>query len=303
MSTVAFLGLGAMGSRMARRLLDAGHQLTVWNRSPEKAQPLVEAGAKPAKTPAEASRSVEAVITMVADPSALQAVTEGPEGIASSVGPSSTVIEMSTVGPAAIERLRSVLPPETALLDAPVLGSLNEAGAGSLQVFVGGRDDLVDRWRPLFSALGTPMHVGPLGAGASAKLVANSTLLGVLSVLGEALALAEGLGLSRDVAFDVLAQGPLAAQAERRRRAVEAGEYPLHFALSLGRKDAEVIAEEAASSGVELRALEAAGSWFADAERAGWGDRDYSAILAWILTRGGNDPWKNAPEESRTETT
>jgi 3-hydroxyisobutyrate dehydrogenase len=276
-----------MGSRMAGRLLDAGHELVVWNRTRQKMAPLTERGAKPGESPADVARRAEVVITMVADPSALRQVTEGPEGIAQGSDGSGTVIEMSTVGAAAVSRLSKMLPPGTGLLDAPLLGSLSEAESGSLKIFVGGPEELAERWTPLLSALGSTLHVGTLGAGAAAKLVANTTLLGVLGVLGEALALAQGLGLSHDATFDVLAVTPLAAQAERRRPVIESGEYPSRFSLSLARKDAELIGEAAESSGVDLRLVSAARAWFAEAEAAGWGDRDYSTVLAWILGNRG----------------
>jgi 3-hydroxyisobutyrate dehydrogenase-like beta-hydroxyacid dehydrogenase len=282
-STVAVVGLGGMGSRMARRLLQAGHEVFVWNRTPERAAALVEAGAIQAESLADVARSAEAVITIVSDPAALSAVVEGPNGIAAHADASVTVIEMSTVGPGAIKRLSSLLPEETGLLDAPVLGSLSEAEDGALKIFVGGPKPLVNEWTPLLSALGDPLHVGPLGAGSAAKMVANSTLFGVLVTLGEALALAQGLGLARDVTFDLLATTPVAAQAERRRAAIESGEYPRRFALSLGVKDLDLIAKAAAGAGVDLRVATAARAWLAEAEAAGWGDRDYSAVLAWIL--------------------
>lgn len=180
-------------------------------------------------------------------------------------------------------RLVSLLPTGTGLLDAPVLGSVAEAESGSLRIFVGGPASLVEQWTPLLSVLGSPVHVGPLGAGATAKLVANATLFGTLGVLGEALALADGLGLSREAAYEVLAATPVAAQAERRCGQIETGEYPARFSLSLARKDADLIIEAAASSGVDLRLVIAAGTWLADAEDVGWGDRDYSAVLAQIL--------------------
>lgn len=285
MSRVAVIGLGGMGSRIARRFLDAGHDVVVWNRSPARADALVELGASEAATPAEAAGRAEAVVTMLSDPAALAEVSEGPSGIAAGAGASTTVLEMSTVGPAAVTRLASALGPDTGLLDTPVLGSLTEAESGSLRIFVGGPEALVERWTPLLSALGSPRHVGPLGAGAAAKLVANTTLFGTLGLLGEALALADGLGLSRAAAFDVLAGTPLAAQAERRRAAIESGEFPARFSLALARKDADLIAAAAAEAGVDLRLAEAARARLADAEAAGLGERDYSALLEWILER------------------
>jgi 3-hydroxyisobutyrate dehydrogenase/2-hydroxy-3-oxopropionate reductase len=272
-----------MGSRIAGRLLAAGHDVVVWNRTSGKVAPLAEAGAVAASSPAEAAERSDAVITMLADPGALRAVTEGPAGIAAGVESATTVIEMSTLGPRNVAWLASALPEGTDLLDAPVLGSLAEVESGSLRIFVGGPPGLVERWMPLLSELGSPLHVGPLGSGAAAKLVANSTLLGAIGVLGEALALAEGLGLSREVAFDVLAATPAAAQAERRRTSIETGEYPPRFPLSLARKDADLIEEAARATGTDLRLAAAARSWLVDADEAGAGDRDFSAVLAWIL--------------------
>jgi 3-hydroxyisobutyrate dehydrogenase-like beta-hydroxyacid dehydrogenase len=274
-----------MGGRIARRLLAAGHEVAVWNRTPERMSALVELGAAPAGSPADAARRADAVITMVSDPAALRAVTEGPDGVAAGARASGTVIEMSTVGPAAVSQLADALAGGAALLDAPVLGSLAEAASGSLRIFVGGPDSLVERWTPLLSVLGSPIHVGALGAGAAAKLVANTTLFGVLGVLGEALALADGLELSREAAFEVLAATPVAAQAERRREAIETWRYPVRFSLGLAVKDTDLILDAADASGVELRLTRAVRRWLADAADAG-ADRDYSQVLAEILRSG-----------------
>jgi 3-hydroxyisobutyrate dehydrogenase-like beta-hydroxyacid dehydrogenase len=295
MATVGVVGLGAMGSRVARRLADAGHELVVWNRDQSKAEPLVAAGAVAAMSPAEVARRVEAMVTMVADAPALAAVTEGPDGVAAGVGEGTTVIQMSTVGPESISRLASLLP-DNALLDSPVLGSLSEVEAGTLNVFLGGPPEQVETWTPLLSTLGTVLHAGPIGAGTAAKLVANTTLVGVIGILGEALALAEGLGLSRDVAFEVLGKTALADQAERRRPAIESGEYPPRFALYLARKDADLIVEAAERSGIELRVTEGGRDWLAEAEEAGLGGADYSAVLARILGRA-----RSASQEESSE--
>jgi 3-hydroxyisobutyrate dehydrogenase/2-hydroxy-3-oxopropionate reductase len=131
--------------------------------------------------------------------------------------------------------------------------------------------------------MGEPIHVGPVGAGTAAKLVANSTLFGSLSVTAEAIALGDGLGLPREVTFDVLSFTPVAAQAERRRDAVESGDFPLRFALALALKDADLIAEAADGAGVDLRVARAAREWVQEADRRGWGERDYSSVIAHIL--------------------
>jgi 3-hydroxyisobutyrate dehydrogenase-like beta-hydroxyacid dehydrogenase len=285
MTRVAVIGLGAMGGRMARRFLEAGHDVAVWNRDATKAAPLVAAGATPAATPAAAARWAEAVVTMVADPQALRDVTEGPAGIVAGASAATTVVQMATVGPASITRLASALPEAAGLLDAPVLGSISEAESGSLRIFVGGPAERAEGWRPLLLALGTPLHVGGLGAGSAAKLMANSILFGVLCVLGEAIALGEGLGLARDKAFEALAVTPLAAAAERRRHAIESGHYPARFSMSLACKDTDLIREAAATAGLDLRLAAAARTWFAEASDPGAGDPDYSAVLARILQR------------------
>jgi 3-hydroxyisobutyrate dehydrogenase-like beta-hydroxyacid dehydrogenase len=274
---IGFVGLGAMGSRMARRLLDAGHELAVWNRTSEKAQPLLAGGARRAQSPAGAAHGAEAVIVMVSDPAALEAVMWGPEGVAAGLAEGAVVIQMSTVSPQVVDRLAAEVP----LLDAPVLGSISEAEQGTLNIFASGPDELVQRWTPLLSTLGAVLPVGPVGAGTAAKLVANLTLVGTIGVLGETIALARVLGLADETTFEVLAATPLAAQAERRLPAFESGEYPPRFPTALARKDAELIVEAAA----ELRLANAARSWLADAEASGRGADDYSSVLAEIAKR------------------
>jgi 3-hydroxyisobutyrate dehydrogenase-like beta-hydroxyacid dehydrogenase len=252
-----------MGSRIARRLLDAGNDLIVWNRTAARA----EGFPRVASSAAEAAAEADVTITMLANPDALRAVTQD-------IHPR-LLIEMSTVGPEAVRELAERME----VIDAPVLGSRSEAEAGTLHIFVGATPEQYAQWLPLLAPLGTTHHVGPLGAGASAKLVANSTLIGTIGVLGEALILARRLGLSRDAAFEVLGVSPLAAQAERRRAALEADDFPPRFALSLARKDADLVSAAAPN----LRVAQAARSWLVDANDAGWGDRDYSAVLAWLL--------------------
>ena len=282
--TVAVIGVGAMGGQMAGRLIRSGYPVTVWNRSAGRVTPLVTQGATSANSPAEAAARAEAVITMVADPRALRDVTEGPGGLASHAA-DTTVIQMSTVRPADIHALASALPASADLLDAPVLGSLSEAEAGKLTIFVSGSRSVADRWEPLLSALGSPMYVGSAGHGSATKLVANSVLLGVLGVFGEALLLAKRLGLSSDAAFDALARTPLGSQVQRRRTAVETGDFPLRFALSLARKDADLILDASTEAGAELRLAQAVREWLLEAEQAGWADRDYSSVLAHIMNQ------------------
>src|SRR5438105_10660169 len=124
MSKIAFLGLGQMGAPMAGRLLEAGHDVTVWNRTSGRAEPLAEKGAAVAGSPAEAGGGAEFAITMVATPDAVEAVLFGPDGLASALGPGQTLIEMSTIGPAAFRALTERLPAGVAAVDSPVRGSV-----------------------------------------------------------------------------------------------------------------------------------------------------------------------------------
>ena len=294
MTAIAVVGLGAMGSRIAARLLDAGHEVTVWNRSARRVTPLIDRGAVSAATPALAASQAELLITMVSDPQALRSVTEGPDGIASRAHPALTVVEMSTVGPAAVAELTSALPAGTGVVDAPVVGSLAAAESGSLVIFAGGSADLVTRVMPVFSVLGSARHVGPLGSGAAAKLVANAAIFGALAMLGETFALARALDLPPDTSYQVLAATPLGAQAEHRRAAMESREYPPRFSLTLALKDARLINQAATAAGVDLRLTRAVETWLADAQRAGLGERDYTAMLQAILRGGLGVPERTA---------
>jgi 3-hydroxyisobutyrate dehydrogenase-like beta-hydroxyacid dehydrogenase len=283
LTEVAFIGLGAMGSRMARRLILGGLDVTVWNRTSSKIEPLAPAGARAADTPAGAARAAGVVITMVRDAPALWAVTAGPDGALAGLRDDSLFIEMSTVGPSAVHDLSSQLPDGAALVDAPVLGSTVDATEGTLEIFVGGSGEDFARARPLLALLGQALHVGELGSGAAAKLIANSTLFGTLGVLGEAIALGDALGLSRAATFAVLATTPSASQAARRRSMIESRKYPPRFPLALARKDADLILAAAAEAGVDLPLAIAAGSVLAAADARGLGDLDYSALLGHII--------------------
>jgi 3-hydroxyisobutyrate dehydrogenase/2-hydroxy-3-oxopropionate reductase len=213
-------------------------------------------------------------------------VSSGAAGFIPALRPGQTLLEMSTVGPAAVARLRDAVPDEVAVLDAPVLGSLEAAETGTLTIFVGGSVADFERVGRLLAKLGSPLHAGGPGTGAAAKLLANSSLFAVLSALGEAIALADGLGLDRDVTFEVLKGTPLGRQAERRREALDRKSYPPRFALSLARKDAALVVEAAHAAGVALPLAEAALGWLTAAENGGAGTDDYSAVLETIL-RGG----------------
>ncbi|MEU6670241.1 NAD(P)-dependent oxidoreductase [Streptomyces sp. NPDC046727] len=280
MTRVGVIGLGTMGRAMALRLLRRGHRVTGWNRSPEALGPFTAAGGVAAASPRAVARGSEVVLVATSDERALREVTEGDEGaLAGLAGTDAVLVQTSTVAPEAYRWLSAALPPGAGLLDAPVMGSVDAVRAGRLTVFAGGPPELVERCGPVLDDLGPVRRVGPLGAGSAAKLVANAALFGVLAQLGESLALADGLGLDRDTAFEVLAATPLAAQAERRRPSLEKDDYPARFSLLLAAKDLGLIREAARRHDVGLRLGEATWSWVETALAAGYGAEDYTVLL------------------------
>ncbi|ANW20137.1 NAD(P)-dependent oxidoreductase [Streptomyces clavuligerus] len=280
MTRVAVLGLGAMGRSVVTRLLLAGHEVLVWNRDRTACERLSAGPVVPVATPAEAARRAEAVILVVSDENAVRDVVSGPDGVAAGAAASPvTLIQMSTVAPATLHWLAGALPEGSPVLDAPVMAGPGKLAAGRGTVYVGGSEELVRQWTPLLRDIGEISHVGPVGAASAAKLVANSALFGIVALLGESVALAEGLGLDRDTAFEVLAATPLAAQAERRRASMEADEYPTRFSLRLAAKDARLIHEAAEEGGVELRIGAATRSWITGAQDSGYEEEDYTVIL------------------------
>jgi 3-hydroxyisobutyrate dehydrogenase-like beta-hydroxyacid dehydrogenase len=285
MTVIGFCGLGRMGAPMAGRLIDAGHDVIVWNRTRQRAEPLSERGAKVAETPAQAASGAGALITMLTDADVLDAVLFGPDGAAEALRPGSTLIEMSTIGSDAVRAVRDRLPDAVAMIDAPVLGSIPQAEAGELNVLVGANDDDLARFRDVLATLGQVAHIGPPGSGAAMKLVANSTLGALVATLGEALALGDALDLDQGTVLDVLMGTPMAIVIERQRSMIESGSYRPAFSLSLARKDLRLVTEAAADRDRDLRVASASESWLDQAEGAGLGDLNYSAVIAHIRGR------------------
>jgi 3-hydroxyisobutyrate dehydrogenase-like beta-hydroxyacid dehydrogenase len=283
MAKLGFIGLGQMGMPMATRLLAAGDDLTVWNRTPEKANTLADMGASVARTPADAATDTEAAITMLANPDALEQVLFGAAGLAAALGPGQLLIDMSTVGPDEVRSAAARLPDGVRMVDAPVRGSVPEATHGTLDIYVGADDEVFERVRVLLGPLGNVHHVGGFGAGAATKVVVNSTLAATIEALGEALALGGALGLDRDTLLDVLADSSLAPTVAGKRANIEAGSYPPSFKLRLALKDIALVTDAADRAGRDLKLARAARAWLSEADRAGAGDLDYSAVVETII--------------------
>lgn len=276
MARIGFLGTGLMGAPMARRLVDAGHDVAVWNRTRDKAEPLAAAGAEVAGTPGEAAAGREVVVTMVTGPDALEAVLFGDDGAAAAMEPGALLVDMSTVGPDAVRAVAERLPEGVEMLDAPVTGSTPRAAAGELTILAGGSEAAFERARPVLEVLGTPKRYGDLGSGAAMKLVLNSTLGAILVGIGEALAVGDAVGLDRGVVLDALENGYLGGMVKIKRDMLDAREYPAQFKLSLAAKDLRLV-EEAA--GRPLPGVAAALAAFDAADAAGRGDEDYTAAV------------------------
>jgi 3-hydroxyisobutyrate dehydrogenase len=280
-TAVAVLGLGAMGRAIAARLLGAGHDVPVWNRTPGRDEELVAAGAHRAATPAQAVGDAEVVITMVTDPPALEDVLFGPDGAGPAIPETATLIEMSTVGPTEIASVAERLAP-VPVLDAPVLGSVPSVQSGTLVIFVGGDRKVFDRHADLLSLLGTPMYLGGSGSGAMLKLVNNAAGTAALVAVGELLALTDRAAIDPDVALDSLAAGPLASLIERWRPRLAGEDHASYFRLALARKDLALAFDEAERNGIELTVAQAAAGRDDEAIEAGLGDEDFGAIVSFL---------------------
>jgi len=280
-STIAVLGLGAMGSAMAARLLNAGHDLTVWNRTPGRDEGLVSGGARRGETPADAVHDAEVVVTMLTDPPALEAVLFGPDGAAAAIPETATLIDMSTVGPTAIASVVERLGP-VAVLDAPVLGSVPSVESGKLVILAGGDRAVFDRHTELLSILGTPIYLGPSGSGAWLKLVNNAASTATLVALGELLALTDRADLGIDSVLQGLEAGPLASLIERWRPRLKGEDQASYFRLALARKDLALVFDEAEREGVDLSVAETAAARCDEAIGAGLGDEDFGAIVPFL---------------------
>lgn len=285
---VAFLGLGRMGGAMARHVLDAGHSLAVWNRTPEKAAELVTAGATLAASPAEAARGADIVVTMLADPNAVREVLLGPKGVADGAAEGTLVVDASTIGPSAAREIAGELGKRgLRYVDAPVLGSVQPAREGTLAVFAGGSEADYAEAEPILRLWGDPekvRRVGDVGSASAVKLLINLTIGVATAGVGEALRLAAELGVDRDEALDALAAGPLGATVHSKRRMLAEEDYsPVGFSLDLLAKDFGLVIDEARG---DLPVTESVQAVVLEAVAAGHGEDDYAALAGYLAFEG-----------------
>ena len=237
---LGWIGLGNMGKPMATNLIHAGYDVTVYNRTPEKMEPLFALGAKAAGSPRELAEQVDVVITMVSDGPTLESVLFGANGVAEGVRSGQTVIDMSTVAPEtsrmAAEQLDEL---GVSFLDAPVSGSVKPATEGTLLILVGGKRDAYREHLPIFDVLGKQsFYFGENGQGANAKLVINLLLGVTLQAFSEALVLGAKMGLNRDTLLDMIsASASVSPIMSMKMPSIKVDSYEAAFALKHMNKD------------------------------------------------------------------
>ena len=280
---VAFLGLGRMGAAMAAHVARAGHDLTVWNRTPGKAGDLVALGAREAASVADAVGGAKIVVTMLFGPDAVREVLAEARP---HLGDTTLVVESSTIGPAVAREVSKGL----RFVDAPVVGSVGPATDGTLGVLVGGSAEDYAAAEPLLHLWGDPervRHLGAVGAGSALKLVVNLTLGVAMGGVGEALRLAADLGVDRRDALDVVAMGPLGMSVNSKRTMLDSGEFtPVGFSLDLMAKDLD-LALHAADGDLALTRMALAAA--RDAIASGHGMDDYASLAGHIGYEGHAD--------------
>jgi 3-hydroxyisobutyrate dehydrogenase len=280
-----------MGAAIAQRLMNLGHDLTVWNRTAAKTQPLAAAGAKIAATPFQLASFSETVITILTDAAAIDTTYHAKDGLLSGSVAGKLFIEMSTVRPETEQRLAAKITEKGAtLIECPVGGTVGPARDGKLFGFVGGEAADVARAKPLLEQLCRRVeHVGPIGAGASMKLAINLPLLVFWQAFGEALALCRPLGLDAARIVDIFADtsgGPnvLKGRAVALAAALQGKDVgPITVDVDAMRKDLRTMIEEARSLGITLPVTSSAMQCYDEASRAGLGKGDITAIpVRWM---------------------
>lgn len=282
---LGFAGLGRMGAYMARNLSASGHELTLWNRSWDKAASLAsELSCDVARTPAALTAGSDVVITMLADDAASEHVHRGPDGLFAARG-APWFIEMGTMSPGHINALVASAPPEATVIDAPVSGATQAAADAQLLIMAGCTQAEVAPIRPIFDALGRQtIYLGHPGAGAVMKLAVNSLIHGINQTLAEAMALAEAAGIPAATAFDVIESSAAAAPmlSYRRPLYLDEGAHDVTFTVTLARKDMEITAALAQELGTRMPQGRVTLDVLRRAEAGGFGARDMAAILSFI---------------------
>ena len=286
---LGFIGMGHMGSHMAQRLLDAGYQVTVYDRTEEKAQEVGQWGAMVARAPKDLAANCQVVMSCVTNDEAQHDVMFGPDGALAGTHTGSVIIDLSTVSPEASRRLYQAASKQgVPMIDAAVSGSVPQVDQGSLVIFVGGEQKTYERCKPILDVLGkNSFYMGASGMGTTMKLVVN-TLLGLgMQALAEAIALGEKAGVEKGLLLDVLGQTAVLTPGQKSKlENVRREQYPTNFALSLMHKDFSLVLSQAYDASVSMPATAAAQQMYTAAMAKGM-DADFSIMIQFMEELAG----------------
>jgi 3-hydroxyisobutyrate dehydrogenase-like beta-hydroxyacid dehydrogenase len=286
--SIGFIGLGAMGSRIAARLLDAGHRVYATNRTAAKARPLIEHGLRWLGSPREVAASADVVISMVTDDQALEAIADGPHGLLAGLRPGHIYVDMSTVSPQASRRLADRVRARGAdMLDAPVSGSIPQVESGTLAIMVGGERHAFAAVEPLLHELGqTVTYIGPNGQGLLLKLAINISLAVQTLAFSEGLLLAERAGVDPQVAAAVMSASSIGSPMLKARIPLLL-DLPEHawFDVELMQKDIRLARQAADELHVPLPSATVADEMLTTARDAGYAHRDLASLHKVLATR------------------
>jgi 3-hydroxyisobutyrate dehydrogenase-like beta-hydroxyacid dehydrogenase len=280
-TSVGLIGLGYLGSRIARRLAEAGFPMVVYDRTPAKAAEFSALGVELAPSPGSLANNVDVLLSCLSDDAAVEAIYMATGRVLESARPGTRIIDLSTVAPETSQNLhRAATELGISVLDVPVSGSTAAAESGNLTLFGGGDRADFEAAEPIFAAVAKQwFYMGPSGSGAAMKLVVN-TLLGLgMQAVAESVALGSALGLARDLLFDVLAKTAVVAPAHAGKlSSAKRSDYTPQFPLRHMRKDFGLILDEAARLGLSMPATEAAAS-VNRAEASTGQEEDFSAVI------------------------
>jgi 3-hydroxyisobutyrate dehydrogenase-like beta-hydroxyacid dehydrogenase len=279
---VALLGLGNMGLPIAERLLDAGFSLSVWNRTPERAAPLVERGAKQLSSPDEALRKADVCVTVLADDAAFEDVLLGEQGVLAGARPGTTLVDMSTVSVDASEHIATrAAQAGVGYLRAPVSGSPVIVRGGTLTIIVSGPEDLAADLRPVLEAIGpTILYVGHEEAARVVKLVLQVLIGGTAELLAEALVLGEQSGVEREKLLEAIGESVVGSRfVEYKTKPLLEEDYSATFTTNLMLKDVKLVLDLASERGVDLPFTNRLSALLEDAVARGHGDQDFIVLF------------------------
>ena len=293
---IGIAGIGNMGSNIGARLMEAGHKLTVWNRTADKTKPLANAGASTARTPAELASAVEMVITILTNAEAIDAVYDGPQGLLAGDVRGKLFLEMSTVPPEAqMARAEKVRARGAGYVECPVSGSVIPARSGKLMGLMGAEPADAARARPVLEQLCRRlMHAGPVGSGALLKLAVNLPLMIYWQALGEQLALCKSLPIDPKELLDFISETSGAANVLKQRmpgivaRLKNEPSDIRTFHLDGGIKDVKAMLAEGRKRGLELPLLQQTLACYEDARRTMAGSDEVSNVSAYFAGRANS---------------